>query len=145
MSTVMTRQLTVTAFAAGLVVAGSFLTAATSENTWVGLISSLVILAVVSALAIGVVAWGQRGHAGRPAAAALVAAILGILSSAAWWTAAPLVLGGAAYLLATEARTSGERSGIALAALVTGIVLASAIVIYLLGEIVVTFGPGVPE
>ena len=128
----------------GLVAAGTsvllwaelFLTADADEpNTWTGVITDTIVLAVATVVALLVVSWGTSG-VGRERKAAIVALVLTILAAVPFWTGAATVLGVATFLLA---RSVSRPVGVA------GAVIGAAIAVFLIVETVVSFAPGVPS
>lgn len=131
------------AFAVGatflLVWAELYLTARADEpNTWAGVITDSIILAVFGAASIALVAWATGGEASRFRKGAIAAAVLSVLSFAVFWTALPLVFGVAAIIIS---RASSRRTVVAE---VVGGLSATLIVGFMLFEMVANFAPGLP-
>lgn len=93
---------------------------------------ALVVGAITAAVFVFLVArsMSKTDEENSPAKAGLVASILGVVTVAAFWSGLPVVLGSAGVLLGYEARDRAERGaprgGIALAALIVGIVAIAA-------------------
>lgn len=131
------------AFAVGatilLVWAELYLTARADEpNTWAGVITDSIILLVFGAASIALVAWATAGEESRFRKGAIAAAVLSVLSFAAFWTALPLVFGVAAIIIS---RASSHRTVVAE---VVGGLAATVIVGFMLLEMVGNFAPGLP-
>ena len=125
---------------AGVALAGAL--ALSAYSTFVGETkeqqtgSYWIVALVVGAITAAVFTWVVGRSMSKPdeenssARAGLVASILGVVTVAAFWSGLPIVLGSAGVLLGYEARNRAERGarrgGMALAALIIGIVAIAA-------------------
>jgi hypothetical protein len=84
-------------------------------------LAPLVVLVALGVFAaVGIPAW--RGAHNRPARAAVVCGVLGVVGVLAYWISAPIILGGLAVTLGVEGRRRAAegRRGEAVAGIVLG-------------------------
>lgn len=133
---------------AGVALAGAL--ALSAYSTFVGETkeqqtdSYWIVALVVAAITAAVFTWvvgrsmSKTDQENSPAITGLVASILGVVTVAAFWSGLPVVLGFAGVLLGYEGRSRAEqgarRGGMALAALIVGIVAIAAGVAASVGE-----------
>lgn len=126
------RVPSLTLAAAALLWAELLLTATAAEpNTWVGVATSSVILAVAALLAAGLVACAPRA----PGAAGVGSVIAAAVFSLPFWAGGAIVLGATAYALNRQRHRARAWVGAGLAAVQA---------LYLLVSIVIDFSPGLP-